>query len=91
MAYQIDFTPAARRQLAKLPASARQALGSVIQGLADDPRPPQGKLLVNARNLWRVKGGDYRVLYRIEDERLVVLVVKVAHRREAYRNLNRLD
>lgn len=91
MAYQIEFTPAARRQLAKLPTSVRQALGPVIQALADDPRPSQGKLLVNTRNLWRVKGGDYRVLYRIEEERLVVLVVKVAHRREAYRNLNRLD
>ena len=90
MAYQIEFTPAAQKQLKKLPASARQALGPVIEALAANPKPEQGRLLVNTRNLWRIKCGDYRVLYRIEDHRLVVLVVKVAHRREVYRKLDRL-
>lgn len=91
MAYQIAFTPAARRQLAKLPATASQALGEVIQALSANPKPAQARLLVNARSLWRVKSGDYRVLYRIEEDRLLVLVVKVAHRKEAYRNLDRLE
>ncbi len=90
MAFQITFTPAARRQLAKLPASAKQALAPLIEALAADPRPAHSKLLVNARGLWRVKAGDYRVLYRVEDTRLVVLVVKVAHRRESYKQLSRL-
>jgi mRNA interferase RelE/StbE len=90
MSFQIDLTPAARRQLEKLPSFARQALGPVIAALANDPRSSHCKLLVNARGLWRAKAGDFRVLYRIEDYRLVVLVVKVAHQREAYRQISRL-
>jgi mRNA interferase RelE/StbE len=90
MSYQIEFTPAAQRDLAKLPTNVREAMGPVIAALAGDPRPPRARLLVNSRGLWRVKAGDYRVLYRIEDKRLVVLLVKVAHRREAYRQIGQL-
>ena len=55
-----------------------------IRALAEDPRPP-GCRKVSGRNLWRVRQGRYRIIYSIEDTRLLVLVVKVGHRRDVYR------
>ena len=56
----------------------------MIELLAEDPRPPSAKKL-SARPEWRVRSGDYRVLYRIEDEVVAVIIVDAGHRREIYR------
>ena len=56
-----------------------------IDSLADNPRPPDTKKLSGAEELYRIRVGDYRVLYAIQDKVLLVLVVKVGHRREVYR------
>jgi mRNA interferase RelE/StbE len=56
-----------------------------MEGLADDPRPHGAKKLVGADRTYRIRVGDYRIVYEIGDEVLVVLVIRVAHRREAYR------
>lgn len=85
MAYSIAFAAAARRQFDKLPRAAQRQLGTVIGQLADDPRPSCVVKLSGAEGLYRVRGGDYRAIYRIEDDRLLVLVVKVGHRRDIYR------
>ena len=61
----------------------RLRLEGAIAMLADDPRPPSSRRL-SGRDGWRVRIGDYRVIYRIEDEVLVVVVVTVGHRREVY-------
>ena len=64
------------------PAARVQA---AIELLADEPRPPAGEPMVNGDGAWRVRVGDYRVIYDIEDDRLVVLVLAAGHRREIYR------
>lgn len=59
----------------------------VIALLADNPRPPKAAKLVGTRDRWRVRAGDHRVIYQIDDGILTVLVIRVAHRREVYRDL----
>ena len=85
MAYSIAFAKAAKRQFDKLPGPAQRRLGDVIAALAVDPRPPGVVKLTGEDRLYRMRGGDYRVIYQVQDERLLVLVVKVGHRREVYR------
>jgi mRNA interferase RelE/StbE len=84
--YRVEFRPAAARELRKLDRSARDRISKVISLLADEPRPPVAKLLTgdDTPRLWRVRTGDYRVIYSIEDDVLLVLVINVRHRREAY-------
>jgi mRNA interferase RelE/StbE len=84
--YRVEFRPAAARELRKLGRSARDRISKVISLLADEPRPPAAKMLTghDAPRLWRVRTGAYRVIYGIEDDVLLVLVINVRHRREAY-------
>jgi mRNA interferase RelE/StbE len=82
--YQIDFTPAARRQFRKLPSEVQHRLAPAIEALADDPRPVRAKKLAGTLDLWRIRVGDYRVIYTINDGQLVVLVVRLGHRSDVY-------
>jgi mRNA interferase RelE/StbE len=82
--YRLEFTDAARRQLRKLPRQAAQRLRPVIDALADDPRPAGARALQGQPGVLRVRVGDYRILYTVEDDRLVVLVIRIGHRREVY-------
>lgn len=83
MTYTIQILPVAARAIRKLPPEAKRRIQAVIELLADDPRPPAAKKLT-ARPEWRVRTGDYRVLYRIEDRVLTVVVVHAGHRRDVY-------
>jgi len=85
LAYSISFAAAARRQFDKLPRPAQRQLGAVIAQLADTPRSPGVEKLSGEDRLYRVRGGDYRAIYRIEDDRLLILVLKIGHRRDVYR------
>ena len=85
MAYTIDFRPAARRAFANLPPQLQARLQPAVDALAALPRPPGCKKLRGERNLWRIRVGDYRIVYEIHDQILVVLVIAISHRREAYR------
>ena len=86
MAYQVAILPAALRQLSKLPRIAQERIQQRIDALSDDPRPPGTKALAGRSGFYRLRVGDYRVIYEIRDEILTVLVVRVGHRREVYRN-----
>jgi len=86
MAYHIDVSPSARRQLKRLHGTIRKRIAQAIDDLADDPRPPGCVKLEGADDLYRVRVGDYRVVYQISDDRLIVLIVRVAHRRDVYRD-----
>jgi len=86
MAFRIQIVRAAARELAALPQPIRRRVGRAISGLAADPRPPGAKLLSGADRRWRVRVGDYRILYLIEDANSIVTVAKIGHRREVYRN-----
>ncbi|MCY1716023.1 type II toxin-antitoxin system RelE/ParE family toxin [Microbacterium sp. SL62] len=83
MTYRIDVLPAAVRAIRKLPPEAKRRTQAVIDVLAEEPRPPAAKK-VTARPEWRVRTGDCRVLYRVEDEVLTIVVVHAGHRRDVY-------
>ncbi len=85
MAYRIEFLPTALRELEELPTRIKVQITRRIAALADEPRPAGVKTLQGRHGYYRIRSGDYRVIYMIEDDVLVVLVVKVGHRREVYR------
>jgi mRNA interferase RelE/StbE len=88
LAWRIEFLPAAEKELAKLGrAEAKRILQTLKTRIAplDDPRKLGSALSGELGGLWRWRIGDYRVVARIEDDRITILVVRVAHRREVYR------
>jgi mRNA interferase RelE/StbE len=87
-AYTIDVRPRARRSLRQLDAPVRKAVTQVIDGLATDPRPPGFVPLTGHRPYLRVRSGDYRVIYAVDDQAWTVTIVAVGHRREVYRSLD---
>jgi len=85
MPYRILLRPAAIRDLDSLDANVRGRIERAIDRLQGNPRPPGSKKLVGFGNEWRLRVGDYRVLYVIDDTARQVVVARAAHRREAYR------
>jgi len=83
--YRIELTTAARRQLRSLPAREQTRVGQTIDELATDPRPPGSQKLAGLENQWRVRVGDYRIIYEVRDRVLLVLVIRIGHRRDIYR------
>ena len=86
MSYEIGFKPSALREIRKLEEPTRQGIVSEIELLADNPRPDGCKKLKGESNLYRIRVlGNYRVVYEIQDRKLIITVVKVGHRRDIYR------
>ncbi len=85
MAYRIEIKRPARKALLALPQAYRSRIAEAIEALASDPRRPGTRKLAGVEHLYRLRIGDYRVVYEIHDERLIIVVVKVGHRREVYR------
>jgi mRNA interferase RelE/StbE len=87
MGYAIEFRPSARKAIGRLPNNVFGRIAPKIDALADDPRPPRCVKLVGHDALYRVRVGDWRIVYAVDDDRRVVTVTIVAHRRESYRGL----
>ncbi len=85
MTYRIELTKAAERDVRAVLKLMLKRLDACILGLADDPLPPGAKKLKNSDGLYRVRVSDYRIIYRIEQEIVTILVVRIGHRREVYR------
>jgi mRNA interferase RelE/StbE len=85
MPYRIEFRPAAERSFLKLSHSVRNRLQPHIEGLATEPRPHGARKLAGTKDRWRIRVGDYRVVYEIHDEVLIVLVLAAGHRSDVYR------
>jgi len=83
--YTIHFKPAVDRQLRRLPVEMQRRIIRAIEPLATNPRPSGVTKLRGDDNLWRLRIGTYRIIYEIHDDRLIVLVLRVAHRRDVYR------
>jgi mRNA interferase RelE/StbE len=84
--YSLEFAPRAVRALRKLDRSVVERIQAATESLRDDPRPSGAKMLTGMHGVLRIRvAGDYRVLYTIDDDRLVVLVVDAGHRRRIYR------
>jgi len=82
--YRVLIKPSAVKELERLPAKDRKRVASRITSLATDPRPP-GADKLSGHEKYRLRQGDYRILYAIDDADVTVLVVKVGHRRDVYR------
>ena len=87
MAYDVRFKPSAERAFRKLPADIQRRIARRLDGLAEEPRPPGCEKLAGAERLYRVRVGDYRVVYEVSDDVLMVLVLVVGHRKDVYRRL----
>lgn len=85
MSYLIKFTPQARRTMKKLDRAIQKQVLDCIVLIEDNPRPPGVKKLAGIDDLYRVRFGDYRIVYQIDDEGHSVLIAKVGHRRDIYR------
>jgi len=83
--YSVSLLPAARRDLRRLPAEVHDRIKAAITQLESNPRPFGCRKLVGFQNEWRLRVGDYRVLYVIDAEQRLVVVARIPHRREAYR------
>lgn len=84
MTYAVEMLRSAQKQLTRLPAEHQERILVAMEALADAPRP-QGCSKLTGRDAWRIRVGDYRIIYEIFDDRRVVIVVVVGHRKDAYR------
>ena len=87
MAYRIEFTPRADRQFRGLEMSLQIRLGRRINSLAENPRPHGIKKLSSEEDIYRLRVGDYRIIYQIREKSLLVLIVRIGHRSDIYRGL----
>jgi mRNA interferase RelE/StbE len=83
--YRVLLERAAEKDLSRLSSEVHVRVIAAIQALANNPRPPGCRKLTGSNHDWRIRVGDYRVLYEIADQIRVVRVNRVRHRREAYR------
>ena len=84
--YAITFAPSARKELENLDAKLVERIFPKIEELVSEPRPKGCKKLEGEENLWRIRAGDYRVVYHIFDKQKNVDIVHVRHRKDVYRN-----
>lgn len=89
MVYRIELLPAAESDLASLPAKIQRQISNKIGTLATKPRRPDCKLRGDPQGRYKIRSGDYRIVYRIEDDRVLVIVVRIGHRKDIYRFLDR--
>lgn len=84
--YYIFIKPSALKELAKIPPPARTRIEQAIDGLGVEPRPIGCRKIRGSGTAYRLRVGDYRVIYEVHDKDLVVIVVRVGHRKDVYRN-----
>ena len=84
MNYSVFILPRAQRELSSLPQTAYEKVKLAIGQLAETPRP-QGCLKLRGREGWRIRVGDYRIIYDVEDDKRKVVVLQIGHRRDVYR------
>ena len=85
MQYRVEWKPSAARAFRKLPRQVQDRIRPRLDSLASNPRPDGVKKLEGDENAWRIRVGEFRVVYEIHDAVLTVMVLRVANRREAYR------
>ena len=83
--YKIELRRKAQRSLDKLPKDDFDAVLGAVKGLANSPRP-KGVEKIKTAGLWRIRQGDYRIVYNIDDGQKIVTILRIGHRREIYRS-----
>ncbi|NJN45124.1 MAG: type II toxin-antitoxin system RelE/ParE family toxin [Anaerolineae bacterium] len=84
--YQIEWKHSAQKELRKLPAEMIQKIIEAVDALRENPFPPGCRKLAGSEQTWRIRIGNYRVIYNVFSNILVIEIVRVAHRKDAYRN-----
>ena len=87
MAYELIIKPSAERALDRIPRPDRRRLLDALQALRENPRPVGAIKLAGQERMYRLRVGAFRAVYEIEDDKLLVLVLRVAHRSDAYRGM----
>lgn len=87
MPYQIEFAPSAEREFKKLPKAVQTPLAREIDSLSTNPHPDGAEKIAQIDHCYRIRQGDYRIIYVVHDSVLVVLVVRIGNRREVYKNM----
>jgi mRNA interferase RelE/StbE len=82
--YEVLIEKHAQKQLASIPRVQRDRIAAAIRNLAEVPRP-SGVRKLSGREAWRIRVGEYRVIYEVHDELLVIVVISLGHRRDIYR------
>lgn len=82
--YKIEFKPKAEKELRKLPAAVIGKISAEIDQLAENPYPPGCKKLIGSEHAYRIRVGDYRVVYTVLNNRLIVQIIKIGHRKDVY-------
>jgi len=85
LAYQVRFKSSAAEAIRKLPKSQQRRVIAKVEALAETPHPPGSKKLHGSDDLFRIRVGDYRIIYAVLDQKLLILVVRVGHRKDVYR------
>ena len=83
--YKIEFSKPAEKQLSDLPKTELMKIKKRIEKLAADPFPPKCEKMEGKEDIYRVRQGDYRILYSVFDKKLIVLILKIGNRREVYK------
>ena len=84
--YRIELKPSAAKSLDRLPVDLQKRIVRALETLAANPHPPGVVKMAGDDNLWRLRVGDFRIVYEIHDDVLLVLVLRIGHRREVYRD-----
>jgi mRNA interferase RelE/StbE len=87
MAYSLQYKSSVKKELRKLGQSDRIAIVDKIELLKQEPRPDGSAKLKGSRDLFRIRHGDYRVIYQIHKNVLLIIIIRIGHRREIYKNL----
>lgn len=85
MTYRLEIAAIAKRQFKKLPDDAQGKLRAAIEDLARCPRPRGSRKLIGYQDVYRIRAGRYRVIYSVDEEKVIVLILKLGHRRGVYR------
>jgi len=83
--YSIVFTRSARKEIESLDTSVVNRVFSKIENLEENPRPKGCRKIQSQENLWRIRIGEYRVIYAVDDKRRVIDIIAIRHRRDAYK------
>lgn len=87
MIYKVTLSPAAYCQLNDLPRPDQRRIQGRIERLSTNPRPPTANVIHGGRGILRIRVRDYRIIYNVEDDLLIVLVIRIGHWREIYRRM----
>jgi mRNA interferase RelE/StbE len=85
LSYDVELTPAAQKDLDEFRGKLLMRFENLVLGLCDNPRPHNSRKLAGGAPKWRIRTGDYRILYEIDERRKMVKIYRIAHRKDVYR------